>query len=196
MPFIMDRQGQKLNNFSKENLSYFSRETEWADFQLLVREPTRSILSWHNDAISEVFNTTYGNPYFAKILCAGVFRRAVAERDADITSIEVRRSTEAAISGMGANSFAHLWQDGIPKSASEREPDILRRMRTLVAIALCLQRKLLATVQNIVTNRSSLRLTDTEITAVLNDFRRRDVLKEDNKNYLWCSRYFDLGWWT
>ena len=26
MPFIMERQGQKLNNFSRTNLSYFSRD--------------------------------------------------------------------------------------------------------------------------------------------------------------------------
>jgi len=140
-------------------------------------------LNWHNDAISEVFNTTCGNPYFAKILCAGVFRRAVVERDADITAIEVRRATEAAISGMGANSFAHLWQDGIPKSASEREPDILRRMRTLVAIALCLRRGLPATAQNIANNRSSLNLSEVEIPAVLNDFQRREVLREENRVY-------------
>ena len=37
MPFVMDRQGQKLNNFSRNNLSYFSRTSEWSDFQLLVK---------------------------------------------------------------------------------------------------------------------------------------------------------------
>jgi hypothetical protein len=81
---------------------------------------TSGLLNWHDDAISEVFNTTRGNPYFAKIICAGVFRSAVFERDADITATEVRRATESAISGMGANSFAHLWQDGIPKGATRR----------------------------------------------------------------------------
>jgi AAA+ ATPase superfamily predicted ATPase len=184
MPFIMDRQGQKLNNFSKENLNYFSRQTEWADFQLIVREPTKGTLNWHNDAISEIFNTTSGNPYFSKILCASAFRRAVFEKDADITAIEVRRATEAAISGMGANSFAHLWQDGIAKSASEREPDILRRMRTLVAIAFCLRRGMPATAHNIMTNRSSLNLSEVELTAVLNDFHRREVLGEENRTYV------------
>lgn len=184
MPFIMDRQGQKLNNFSKENLSYFSRQTEWSDFQLIVREPTKGTLDWHDDAIAEIFNTTSGNPYFAKILCSSAFRRAVLEKDADITAIEVRRATEAAISGMGANSFAHLWQDGIPRSVLEREPDILRRMRTLVAIALCLRRGLPATAHNIMDNRSSLNLSEIEVTAVLNDFQRREVLREENRSYV------------
>ena len=184
MPFIMDRQGQKLNNFSRENLSYFSRQTEWADFQLLVRAPTSGLLNWHDDAISEVFNTTRGNPYFAKIICAGVFRSAVFERDADITATEVRRATESAISGMGANSFAHLWQDGIPKAAGEREPDILRRMRVLVAIARCLRRGLPTTATNIAGNRGSTSLPEAEIPAVLNDFQRPEVLHEEDRHYV------------
>lgn len=183
MPFIMDRQGQKLNNFSRESLSYFSRQTEWADFQLLVRAPTSDILNWHDDAISEVFNTTRGNPYFAKIICAGVFRSAVSERDADITATEVRRATESAVSGMGANSFSHLWQDGIPRAAAEREPEILRRMRVLVAIARCLRRGLPTTASNIAINRSSTTLPEAEIPAVLNDFQRREVLHEEDRHY-------------
>src|SRR5690606_20623393 len=84
MPYVMDRQGQKLNNFARVNLSYFSRESEWVDFQSLVRTPTDGILRWHEDAISKVHQLSNGNPYFAKILCAGVFRAAVAERDTDV----------------------------------------------------------------------------------------------------------------
>jgi hypothetical protein len=184
MPFIMGRQGQKLNNFSRENLSYFSRQTEWEDFQLLVGGPIRDLLNWHDDAVSEVFNTTHGNPYFAKIICARVFRSAVTERDADITATEVRRASDSAISAMGANSFAHLWQDGIPKAATEREPDILRRMRVLVAIARCLRRGMPATASNIFNNRSSSSLSEGEIAAVLNDFQRREVLREEGHRYL------------
>ena len=41
MPYVMDRQGQRLNNFSRVNLSSYDRGTEWGDFRLLVREPTR-----------------------------------------------------------------------------------------------------------------------------------------------------------
>ena len=134
--------------------------------------------------MSEIFNTTSGNPYFAKILCASAFRRAVSEKDADITAVEVRRATEAEISGMGANFFAHLWQDGIPKPAADREPDILRRMRTLVAIAFCLRSALPTTVHNIMTSRNSLNISEVELNAVLNDFQRREVLRSEGMNYV------------
>jgi len=183
MPFVMDRQGQKLNNFSRENLSYFSRNDEWADFQLLVRGPTTGLFNWHEDAISEVFNVTYGNPYFSKIICAAVYRAAVSERDADITAMEVRRAVESIVSEMGSNSFAHLWQDGISKSVAEREPDILRRMRVLVAFARCARRCFPATASNIAANRSSASLAEADIPAILNDFQRRDVMHEDNRIY-------------
>jgi AAA+ ATPase superfamily predicted ATPase len=198
MPFIMDRQGQKLNNFSRENLNYFSRQNEWSDFQLLIRSPTSNILNWHDDAISEIFNITHGNPYFAKIICSAVFRSAVSERDADITAAEVRRAIEIAISGMGTNSFQHLWQDGISKANADREPDILRRMRVLVALARCLLRNLSTNISNIVENRSSTSLPETEIPAILNDFQRREVIREKDGYYvfelpIFCMWLVDIG---
>lgn len=192
MPFVMDRQGQKLNNFARINLSYFSRESEWADFQLLVRGPTNGVLNWHEDAISEVFNITRGNPYFAKIICAGVFRFAVTGRDSDVTATEVKRATESAISTLGANSFAHLWQDGISKAVGEREPDILRRMRVLVALARCMRRFLPTTASNIADNRSSVELPEAEIPAVLNDFLRRDVLVDIDHEYRLALPIFQM----
>lgn len=192
MPFIMDRQGQKLNNFSRINLSYFTRETEWSDFQLLVRTPAANILNWHDDAISEVFNSTNGNPYFTQIICAGVFRAAVSERDADITATEVRRSIEVQVSDLGANSFAHLWQDGVPKAADEREPDILRRMRVLVAMARCLRLRQAPTAINIADHKASTSISKTEITAILNDFVRREVLREEDRQYAFCLPIFHL----
>jgi hypothetical protein len=192
MPFIMDRQGQKLNNFARINLSYFSRETEWGDFGLLVRAPTANVLNWHDDAVSEVFNITNGNPYFAKIVCAGVFCAAVAQRDADVTAIEVKHAIESQVSELGANSFAHLWQDGVPKAVDEREPDIFRRMRVLVAFARCLRRRLPSTASNIADHRTSVSLYEAEITAVLSDFVRRQVLYEDGREYKFSLPIFRL----
>jgi AAA+ ATPase superfamily predicted ATPase len=192
MPFIMDRQGQKLNNFSRFNLSYYSRTTEWDDFQLLVRKPSAGLLNWHDDAVSEVFNSTNGNPYFSSIVCGGVLRTAVSERDADITSSEVKRAIEGQVSSLGAHSFAHLWQDGIPKSTSEKDPDILRRMRTLVAMARCLRKGISPTASNIANEKTSTQLSDSEVPAVLNDFVRRDVLKDELGSYYFSLPIFGM----
>jgi len=183
MPFIMARQGMKLNNFSRIDLSYFSRSSEWADFQLLVRAPTQETLSWQEDGITEIFNATNGNPYFSKLVCASVLRTAVHERDADITGAEVRRAIELEVSSLGANSFAHLWQDGIPKAVGEREPDILRRMRVLVAFTRAIRRGVDPTASNIFQNRALPNVTEGEVQAVLHDFERRGVLREEDGRY-------------
>lgn len=183
MPYIMDRQGQKLNNFSRVDLSYFSRDTEWEDFELLVRYPSSSILTWHDEAISEIFNSTNGNPYFAKLVCSGVVHSAIMERDADITANEVGMSIDAKVSELGGNSFAHLWQDGIPKAVDEREPDILLRMRVFVAMARCLRKGIECTPTNIADNRASNTLLISEITPVLNDLTRRNILLEEDGVY-------------
>ena len=160
------------------NLSYFSRTDEWRDFQLMVRKPTNGVLTWHDDAVSEVFNISNGNPYFAKIVCDGVLRNAVAQRDTDITADEVKRATDAEISALGLNSFAHLWQDGNPRPAHEREPDILRRTRVLVAAARCSRQCAPLTIQDILARRASGALTEAEVLAVLHDFEYRNVLQD------------------
>jgi hypothetical protein len=183
MPYIMDRQGQKLNNFSRFNLSSFDRAKEWDDFCMLVQRPSEDVLTWHKEAISEIYNTTSGNPYFAKLICAGVFRKAVGERDADVTAAEVRSAVETEISMLGANSFSHLWQDGIFRAHDKREPDVLRRRRVLVASARCLRGGIEPTLENIAANKATSSLPSSDILPVLNDFVRRGVMVENQGVY-------------
>ncbi len=183
MPFVMDRQGQKLNNFSRVNLSTYSRATEWEDFHSLVERPTKSILTWHEDAIGEIYNVSSGNPYFAKVVCAQVARNAISERDVDISVEEVRRALDSEVSTLGPNFFAHLWRDGIAKPAAEQEPDVLRRTRLLVAFARTVRKGVPTTAQNIADSRTTSELGESEIIAVLKDFIRREIIKEQDGCY-------------
>src|SRR4051812_36906992 len=130
---------------------------------MLVRRPTEDVLNWHEDAVAEVFNLTGGNPYFANILCASVFDSAVRGRDGDITAEEVRLAVASEVPSFDSNSFAHLWQDGIAKRADEREPDVLRRCRVLVAIARCLRRRLAINLDNLLENREGLNIVKVEV---------------------------------
>lgn len=193
MPYVMSRQGQKLNTFTEISLNYFSRESEWADFQEMIRKPTEGKLSWHDDAISEVFNISNGNPYYAKLVCAGVARRAVSTRDADITRHEVKSAADEQISSLGSNSFAHLWQDGIPKAPEDREPDVLRRSRVLVAAARCMRNRTPLSISNLADKKISLALNSAEIQSVLNDFQMRLIVEETSSGYLFTLPIFQ--WW-
>lgn len=192
MPFVMERQGQKLNNFSRHNLSYFSRANEWADFQEMIRKPVDNDINWHEDAVSEVFNLSNGNPYFAKILCARIFENAVYERDTDITVSEVKLATGNVVSSLGANSFAHLWQDGIPRPSDEKEPYVLRRSRVLVAVARTRRQSKELTKSEIFEHKTSPNLSEGEINAVLNDFTQRNVLKEHDGTYSFVLPIFEI----
>jgi hypothetical protein len=183
MPFVMDRQGQKLNRFVRVGLDYFSRDREWPDFVTLVKRPTAGTIHWHDEAISEIFNIANGNPYFAKILCAEVFSAAVEERDADLTTEEVVRATARQVARLDTNSFSHLWQDGIYKSVAERDPDILRRKRLLVAIARVLRSGKPLIFENIVESSKFSLLPVHEVAPVVNEFLRRRILREDHGIY-------------
>ncbi|MER9465385.1 ATP-binding protein [Mesorhizobium sp. M0482] len=190
MPFVMDRQGQKLNKFVRVPLDYFSRDSEWEDFQLLVQKPSANVLEWHEDAIAEVFNVTKGNPFFAKIVCAAVFEDCVRERDSDVTGQEVRSAIAAQVPTFDTNAFAHLWQDGIHKPVNEREPDILRRCRTLVLVARTARRNLPITIETLLAQKHGLMLPDTEIVPVLHNFVGRSVLRENQGQYTFVLPIF------
>jgi hypothetical protein len=178
MPFIMERQGQRLNKFNRVNLTYFSRATEWEDFTRLVKGPSEGVLTWHTDAISEVFNLTNGSPYFSNIICKNVAARARTERDGDISAEEVRRAVQASISGLDTNAFIHLWEDGTRSPVEERETVILKRRRTLAALARCLRAHEPATQENIHAHRSASPLSVREFASLLHNFVDREVLVE------------------
>lgn len=190
MPFVMDRQGQKLNKFVRVPLDYFSRDSEWEDFRLLVQRPSANVLEWHDDAVAEVFNVTKGNPFFAKIVCAAVFEDCVRERDSDVTAQEVRSAIAAQVPTFDTNAFAHLWQDGIHRPVNEREPDILRRCRTLVLVARTARRNLPITIENLLAQKYGLMLPDTEILPVLHNFVSRSVLLENQGQYTFVLPIF------
>lgn len=192
MPFVMDRQGQRLNKFSRVNLTYFDRATEWEDYVRLVREPSAEFLQWHDDALSEIYDLTNGNPYFTKIICSKVFARALREHDVDITREEVKEAVNLEVSRLDDNLFAHLWQDGVFAPADEREPIVLKRKRVLAALARCLRSNIPATVLNIFANMNTPDITEPEIRTVLADFVSREVLVESDGNYRAVLPIFEL----
>jgi hypothetical protein len=192
MPFIMERQGQKLNKFVRVTLDYFSRDEEWEDFKLLVRRPTEGAIHWHDEAITEVFNITNGNPYFTNIICAKVYADAVKGRDADVTTVEVRRAIASEIITFDTNSFVHLWQDGIHKPIESRDPGIIRRCRVLVAMARTSRRREAMTLENVINNKHSIALSDGEVQPVLNDFMRREVIREADGRYRFVLPIFGM----
>lgn len=176
MPFIIGAQGDQLNKFVREPLDYFSRSDEWNDYVELVTGPVRSSLNWEDSALNELFSVTNGHPYYTKLLCAKVFSTAVAQRDTEIIVSDVRHALNGRVSELDTNAFAHFWKDGINAERDEAEVIELKRLRVLVAFGRAL-RSGTANRATIAEHISTV-LQPIEVTPLLEDFFRRDIMKE------------------
>jgi len=194
MPFIIGAQGDQLNKFVREPLDYFTRAEEWDDFVELVRQEKNKPqpVNWHEAAISELFNYTNGHPYFTKLLCARIFQTAVSDRDAEITVDEVRNAVVAIINTLDVNAFAHFWKDGISLGREDAEIAEMKRRRCLVAIARTIRFKQPLKLEAIVTNRiAHTALSPSEIPAIVQDFVRREILRDRAGKYEFVVPLFE-----
>jgi hypothetical protein len=183
MPFIVEAQGDQLNKFVREGLSYFSRVDDWSDFRDLVRGSVRADINWTESATNEIYTLTSGHPYYAKLLCARVYSTAVTERDTEVTTEEVRRAFAVLVSSLDTNSFAHLWKDGLTGTRGEVESNALQRCRLLVAMGRILRAKKPVTERSINENKHTIALAGSSITPILRDFCRREILTEQGGVY-------------
>jgi hypothetical protein len=176
MPFIIGAQGDQLNKFVREPLDYFSRSEEWNDYVELIIAPVRNILNWEDSALNEIFNLTNGHPYYTKLLCAKIFSNAVTQRDTDIIVSDVKHALNGKIVELDTNSFAHFWKDGINAEREKTEVIELKRLRTLVAIGRAIRTGVL-NKSKIIENSPNM-LQPAEIGPIIEDFCRRDVMKD------------------
>lgn len=190
MPFIMGAQGDQLNKFVGEQLDYFSRTEEYQDYIELVRKPVHNILTWSEGTIEELFDLTNGHPFYTKLICSSIFSSAVSDRDADISVRDIQRAVTNIVYQLGVNQFAHHWKDGISKS-EEEEPVSLARCRVLVAIGRTMRKHNQLNIDNIGKN-NSVKLAEHQVKAILTDFCRRDILKEEDGLYRFVVPLFGM----
>lgn len=177
MPFIIGAQGDQLNKFVREPLDYFSRSDEWTDYAELIVGPVKGSLNWEESALNELFSLTNGHPYYTKLLCAKVFSTAVAQRDTEIIVSDVRHALNGHVTELDTNAFAHFWKDGINAERKEAEVIELKRLRVLVAFGRAL-RSGAPTKLTLEQSISSGTLLPSEVGPIVEDFCRRDIMKE------------------
>ncbi|OIR02427.1 archaeal ATPase [mine drainage metagenome] len=185
MPFIIGAQGDQLNKFVREPLDYFSRSTEWEEYCQLVKKPVVGLLNWDDAAINELFNLTNGHPYYTNLLCSKIVAISVKERDTEIIASDVRHALNVLVSELDTNSFAHMWKDGINAEREQAEVTELKRLRMLVAVGRTLRNNDRST-SALFKNLGVVRLQEHEGAPILEDFLRRDILR-DKKGELYCS---------
>ena len=177
MPFIIGAQGDQLNKFVREPLDYFSRADEWNDFVELVTGPLKGSLNWEESALNELFTLTSGHPYYTKLLCAKVFSNAVAQRDTEVISRDIRHALSGRISELDTNAFAHFWKDGINSEREASEVIELKRLRLLVAFGRA-SRNGKTTKEAVALQLGSSSMQPHEVGPLIDDFCRRDIMKE------------------
>ena len=178
LPFVMRAQGDQLNKFVGERVSYFEEATEWEDFRELVERPVRRSLEWRVDAMRRILLMSHGHPYYAKLICARVFKNAVIERDADITANEVERAATEVVSELDVNAFAHFWKDGIDGDKEQEEARALKRAKLLASIGRLIRLNRDVTIESLATLSTGFGLERAEIQVLVREFCSRSILSE------------------
>ena len=83
---IVTLQGDRLNKFTPVEVGYFN-ETSRSDFAELIRKPAENWLTINDAALRELFESSAGNPYFAKLLASQLFIDMVKNRDSDASEL-------------------------------------------------------------------------------------------------------------
>jgi hypothetical protein len=180
--YILSRQGDQLNRFSLEHLSYFSRAAESEDYSALIQRPSQPDINWDLACITQLFELTNGHPYYTKLLCREAYRAAVAARDTEITPAELDTAVANLASGLDLNHFAHFWMDGILADADVVPSVELDRRRLLIAAARARRAGQSIGLESIAQYKDTL-LDAKNMKPLLDEFVNREILREENGTY-------------
>ena len=133
MQQIVNSQGDRLNKFTPVELDYFTKSNNWNDFVELIRRPVQDWLTISDDALDELFMSSAGNPYFAKLMARQLFADMVENRYSDASEVDMRIAIEHTLSSIGGNSFTHFWTDGLVQSPENAEEIRITRRSVLIA---------------------------------------------------------------
>lgn len=183
MPYVMSSQGDKLNKFSGISLDTFNQETEWKDYEDLIRAHSPQGIQWHDSAVRSIYEETDGHPYFTKLLCANLLEKSILDRDAEITREEVDSCMPSIIDQLEGNVFAHFWKDGIQGSHEDAEVKQLKRCHLLIGYARAVRSSVPLNVENITAKVSKTHLNSSEVQIFLRDFCVRRIMNEENSEY-------------
>jgi hypothetical protein len=183
LKYILSRQGDQLNRFSIEHLSYFSRSSDEAeDYSTLVQRPSYPDINWDLACVTRLFELTNGHPYFTKLLCREVYRSAVAARDTEITLAEVNTAVAKLASDLDLHHFAHFWMDGILAEADVAPSVELERRRLLIAAARARRFGQPIHLDSILQHKDAL-LDAEKVKPYLDECVHREILREESDAY-------------
>ena len=186
MQRILNNQGDRLNKFRQIEVDYFDRARDWSDFVDLIRKPVENWLTISDTALEKLFDSSAGNPYFAKMLAAQLFSNMVENRDSDVGEFDADKAIQDVLKTIGSNSFTHFWADGLVKATEDTNQHISIRRSVLIAVGRALRTESNPDADVIwdeFRNRAGLPFEEQSFRQTLQDFVRRRVLDETGKSY-------------
>lgn len=129
---ILREQGRKVNQADTLEVDCLGNRR---DFKELVIEPTKDVLFFDQDAISEIFELTAGNPYYANLLCSRIFRFMFNEQDYYVSKGDVIKAAKLLATEDKEKSYNHFWTDGIHDIGEERKRIEYNNAMTLIALS-------------------------------------------------------------
>lgn len=184
MQQIINLQGDRLNKFRPVEVDYFAKSSNWSDFVELIRRPVQDWLTISDSALQELFESSAGNPYFAKLLASQLFSDMVENRYSDASEVDMTTAIEKTLRSIGGNSFAHFWTDGLVEHPDDTEEARVIRRSVLIAIGRAFRKH--ASVKSSVVLEEYRSTTGLPVTThgfqfTLHDFKSRKVFIEDKQ---------------
>lgn len=128
---LLDRHGINYNSYRQKEVDTFHKQFEYNSFLQIVKGPVAPYINFTDEALDKIFTESNGNPYFANLICAEIFKIAYKLKDAEINTQFVNDAVSLIINSSNKSHFEHYWSDGITEESSimkERKADIRRRI--------------------------------------------------------------------
>jgi len=186
---IIRQSTDRLNLFSPFRVDYFNKEKFFGDFKDLIEHPTQGIIEFSDESISEIYEKTEGNPFFAKFICDKLFKLACDRKDSYVSIDETKEAIIDSLESLDLINVNHFWKDAIWETQSEgRDLIETQRRKFLIAYAEIRRCNGKAKRQEILESKL---LSDVAIDSMIEGFSNRGILLEEDGHIRLKPRLFD-----
>ena len=188
---IIQQSTDRLNRMEVMQVDYFDKEQYWVDFRELVNRPVRrDSIEFNDEAISSLYETTEGNPFYTKIICRRIYTQACEDRNAYISEDNVKQAITAAARELDLNHFNHLWKDGIFVDDPAKKDQIeTQRRKFLIAFAQIERKNKAVGMQDL--QEVEILKDEVAVKQIVESYMNRGVLIEDPDSYRWKPKIFE-----
>lgn len=187
---LLDRQGINYNSYQEKEVDTFHKQREYKSFVQIVNGPVTPYLNYSDEAIEKIYYASNGNPYFANLICANIFKNAYKFKDNEIDTHSVNEAISIITDSFQKNHFEHFWIDGIMEEINikkERKADIRRRILVSFSMSANLAEQIYPNKGEVVRNfkrplETEYEIEKYEVNHTITEFINRKIFIESELN--------------